>query len=232
MGMTTRGELTLHLFIRHYLAPPGPARLQALTRTTSTRPSPTPSMDATDPLRLLTSASLLVGGVLATAGWVWLGFADPGRTGEATGWYVVNTMIMVGGGLIAIGLPAIHAAQSRHAGVLGAIGIVVLVAGVMTAYLAVQGIEMINYGLPRNAIPITYVALPALAIGAVLTAVVSLQSGVVPAILPVALLIAVGLGALTLIPDLPARANTWMGTLFTATLAVWGMWLLTRLGSG
>lgn len=186
-------------------------------------------MDPGDPLRLLTTASLLVGGVLATAGWVWLGFADPGRTGEATGWYVINTMIIVGGGLIAIGLPAIHAAQSGDAGRLGAIGIVVLVAGVMTAYLAVQGIEMISYGLPRNAAPLTYVALPALVIGAVLTAVVSLRAGVVPVTLPVALLIALGLGALTLISEFPARANTWIPALFTATMAAWGLWLMSRL---
>jgi hypothetical protein len=181
------------------------------------------------PYLWLASMALFIGGLTATAGLAWLGLADPGRTGTASGWYLINAMVMSGGGLIAVGIPAIHEVQAEHAGWVGAVGVVVLSAGMMTAYLAVQGIEMINHGLPRRAVPITFVALPCLAIGAILTAVVSLRAAVMPAALPVALLVSIAAGALTLLPNLPARINTWIPTMYTAVFAVWGWSLIDSM---
>jgi hypothetical protein len=189
-------------------------------------------MPTGEPLQLLMAASLFVGGLLATIGFVWLGIVDPERTGKTTAWYGINAMVMAGGGLIAIGLPAVHAARSDEAGWTGAVGIGVLMAGMMVAYLAVQGIEMVNYGLPRKAVPLTFVALPCLAVGMTLTAFVSLRLGVVPPILPIALLVALVLGALTLLPNLSARANSFLPVLYTATFAAWGLWLLAAAVTG
>jgi hypothetical protein len=187
-------------------------------------------MPTGDPLQLLMAGSLFVGGLLATTGFVWLGIVDPERTGRAPGWYGINAMVMAGGGLIAIGLPGVHAADA--AGWLGAIGISVLMAGTMIAYLAVQGIEMVNHGLPRQAVPLTFVALPCLAVGMVLTALVSLRLGAVPRALPIALLVSLALGVLTLLPNLSSRANSFLPVLYTATFATWGLWLLGALPGG
>ena len=180
---------------------------------------------------MLMAGSLFVGGLLATIGFVWLGIVDPDRTGKAAGWYGINAMVMAGGALITIGLPGVHAG-AEAAGWLGAIGVSVLMAGMMIAYLAVQGIEMVNHGLPRQAVPVTFVALPCLAAGMALTAFVSLRLDAVPRILPIALLISLALGTLTLLPNLSSRANSFLPVLYTATFAAWGLWLLGSLTAG
>ncbi len=188
-------------------------------------------MPAGDPLQLLMAGSLFVGGLLATIGFMWLGVVDPDRTGKAPGWYGINAMVMAGGALITIGLPGVHA-WIGAGGWLSVIGIAVLMAGMMIAYLAVQGIEMVNHGLPRNAVPLTFVALPCLAVGMGLTAFVSLRSGAVPRILPIALLVSLALSTLTLLPNLSSRANSFLPVLYTATFAAWGLWLLGSLTVG
>jgi hypothetical protein len=183
-------------------------------------------------MQYLSAASLLAGGVITTAGLIWLAIADPSRTGATRGRYAMNGLVMAGGLLLAFGLPSIHAAQADRAGWAGAAAILILFVGLVIAYVGVHGIETINAGLPRNAVPLTFVAVPCLFVGTLATAVVSWQAGAVPTALPLLLIAAIVAGGFTLVPDVPARANTLLPTLYTATFAAWGLVLLRDLRPG
>jgi hypothetical protein len=182
-------------------------------------------------MQYLSAASLLVGGMLATAGLTWLGIADPEREGLASGRYAMNGLVMAGGALLAFGLPSIHAAQADQAGWVGAAAILVLFIGMVVAYLAVHGIETVNAGLPRNAIPLTYLAVPCLFVGNLVTAIVSWRADVVPTALPSMLVVAILTGTLTLVRSIPPRVNTLVPVVYTVTLTAWGFVLLRDLMS-
>jgi hypothetical protein len=189
-------------------------------------------VDPSDAMRYLSASGLLVGGVAATIGWMWLGISDPTRSGTRPGRYASNGLVITGGALIAFGLPAIHTAQADESGWVGAAAIFLLFIGMVTAYVAVHTVETVNAGLPRNAVPLTRIAVPCLFVGATTTAVVSLQAGVVPVGLPILLLVAILAGGLTLVPSIPRRLSILISAPFTSTLAAWGFVLVRDLPSG
>ena len=170
----------------------------------------------------LSGISLMIGGTLATGAWVLHAIVDPARGGYAEPWWIpLNLALSCGGILMALGLPGFHASQASRSGALGLIGLVLLFAGLLLAYVGVQTLEAFS----RPQIPPTIgilagIAAPMFFLGIVITSVATWRAGVYPRVIAVALAVTAMLGLLTRLVELPA----WLGmnilaALFTAAMA-------------
>jgi hypothetical protein len=170
----------------------------------------------------MSGMSLGIGGTLGTGAWVLHAIVDPARGGYAEPWWIpLNLVLSCGAILMALGLPGFHARQASRAGVLGHIGLVMLFAGLLLAYVGVQTLEAFS----RPQIPSTIgilagIAAPIFFLGIVITSVATWRSGIYPRALAVALAVTAMLGLLTRLVEMPA----WLGmniipALFTAAMA-------------
>jgi hypothetical protein len=189
---------------------------------------------AIEKLILLSGISLIIGGLLATAGFLSFARFDPNRLLSGEGfWLPFNFLIIGGGFFMALGLPGFYASQAQKAGVVGLVGYVIFFAGIVFAYLAVHSIETMTMpNVPKNMMIIVSFAAPSLLIGGLLTAVTIWRAGVYSPWLAVALIGAGFLGLLGQFMQLPGGISRDIVTaLFTITMALIGTDMVIKAGS-
>jgi hypothetical protein len=177
-------------------------------------------------LMRLSGASLLTGGLLASAGFLLSAWFDPTNTGyQEWYWFPLNFAIIIGGFFIILGLPGFYAAQSRESGIIGFAGHVVLFAGIAFAYLAVHSIQTTTMpDTPPGMRLIVSYAAPSLLIGSLLTAVAVWRADVYARWLAVLLVVAVLLGLVSaFVPDLAWGWRNVVSSVFTMTIAMFGV---------
>jgi hypothetical protein len=175
---------------------------------------------------------LLVGGGLATLGWLLFSFFDPNhtRTAEPT-WMVFNLLVIFGGVFMALGLPGFYLAQSERIGPIGLIAFVIFFIGIVIPYVAVQSIETATSpNIPPRMFTFVSVGAPSLFLGALLVGALTFTAGVYPRWLAGALIFAVLLGLLTRLVPLPpiiARGGL-ISAFFTAVMGLIGFFTYFR----
>jgi hypothetical protein len=176
---------------------------------------------------------LLLGGGLATLGWLLFSFFDPThtRTAEPT-WMVFNLLVIFGGVFMAFGLPGFYLAQSERIGTFGLIAFIIFFIGIVIPYIAVQSIETATSpNVPQRMFAFVSVGAPSLFLGALLVGILTYTAGVYPRWLAAALILAILLGLLTRLVALPpiiARGGL-ISAYFTAVMAVIGFYTYFRI---
>jgi hypothetical protein len=176
---------------------------------------------------------LLVGGGLATLGWLLFSFFDPTHTRTAEpSWMVFNLLVIFGGVFMALGLPGLYLAQSERLGIFGLIAFIIFFIGIVIPYIAVQSIETATSpNVPQRMFAFVSVGGPSLFLGALLVGVLTYTAGVYPKWLAGALIFAVLLGLLTRLVDLPpiiARGGL-ISAFFTAVIGLIGFYTTFRI---
>ena len=178
----------------------------------------------------LSGISLILGGLLATAGWALFARFDPvHRAYTEPFWLPFNFLVIFGGFFIAMGLPGFYASQAQQSGLVGLAGFVIFFTGIVFAYIAVQSIQTMTIpNVPPAIRIIVSFAAPSLLVGGLLTAVAMWRAGVYPPWLAIALVFTGLLGLLSQFFQLPA----WLGrnvftALFTLTIALIGYYVTT-----
>jgi hypothetical protein len=179
-----------------------------------------------DKLIFLSGISLVIGGLLATTGWLLFARFDPGHNAYLERfWLPFNFLVIAGGFFIALGLPGFYASQARQSGVLGLVGFVVFFAGIIFAYLTVHSIQTVT--MPNIPIGMRYIvsfAAPSLLVGGLLTAIAIWRAGVYPPWLAVALIVSGFLGLLSQFIPMPVwLARNIFSAMFTLTMALIGI---------
>jgi hypothetical protein len=177
----------------------------------------------------LSGAALLLGGILASLGWLLL-FAvfDPQQArSESPLWALGNFLVIFGGLFMLMGLPGFTLAQSEQSGWFGILAFVVLFIGLAIPYIAVQSIETASTpAVPARIMWFISIGAPSLFLGALLMGILIITAGIFPKWLGIALIAAVLLGLLTrLVPMPPVLYRALVPVVFTATMAAAG-WLL------
>lgn len=179
----------------------------------------------------LSGLALLLGGGLASAGWLLFAALDPGHINYAGRlWWPLNGLVIAGGVFMAMGLPGFYAAQARESGLPGLVGFVLLFVGVVLAYVGVQAIETATMPtIPAGMMDVVSVAAPSAFFGLLLTGFAIWQANVYPRWTAVALILAALLGLLAQFVPLPQ----WLGrsalsVTFTAPIAALGVILMSR----
>jgi hypothetical protein len=161
---------------------------------------------AADNFIRLSGLLLLLGGSLATLGWLLFSAFDPQhvRT-DSPLWFIGNFSVIFGGVFMVMGLPGFFLALSDRAGWFGLLAFILLFVGLAIPYIAVQAIETASApNIPARMMWFVSIGAPALFLGSLLTGIVILTTGVFPKWLGIALLIAVTLGLMTrLVPMHP-----------------------------
>lgn len=176
---------------------------------------------------------LLLGGILATVGWLLFTLLDPGheRT-DAPLWPVGNFAVIFGGIFMLMGLPAFYFVQADRAGWFGLMAFVILFVGLALPYIGVQAVETATSPtVPARMGWFVAIGGPALFVGSLLMGIVLLRGDVFPTWLGAALIVAVLLGLLTRVvpmPDWLARGGL-ITALYTAVIAAAG-YLLMLMG--
>jgi hypothetical protein len=179
----------------------------------------------------LSGAALLIGGILASLGWLLL-FAvfDPqqART-ESPLWAIGNFLVIFGGLFMLMGLPGFTLAQSEQSGWFGLLAFFVLFIGLAIPYIAVQSIETASTpAVPARIMWFISIGAPSLFVGALLMGILIITAGVFSKWLGIALIVSVLLGLLTrLVPMPPVLYRALIPIVFTATMASAG-WLLMQ----
>jgi len=170
----------------------------------------------------LSGMSLVIGGILATGAWVLHAIVDPARGGYAEPWWIpLNLSLSFGALLMALGLPGFYARQASRVGVSGLIGLIMLFAGLLLAYVGVQILEAFSRPqIPMSIGILAGIAAPVFFLGIVITSVVTWRAGIYPRAFAIALAVTAILGLLTRLIEMPA----WLGmniipALFTAAMA-------------
>lgn len=183
----------------------------------------------------LSGLALLLGGLLATAGWLLFARFDPTHRAYAERFWLPFNFLVIGGGfLMVLGLPGFYAVQARQAGILGLAGFVIFFAGILFAYIAVHSIQTMTMpNVPPGMMIIVSFAAPSLLIGGLLTALATWRAGVYPSWVAVALIVAGALGLLGQWLPLPAWISRNLFTaVFTLVMAAIGATVLARAGDG
>jgi hypothetical protein len=182
----------------------------------------------------LGGGSMVAGGALATAAWLFFAAVDPGRTGHAEAWWLpLNLSLALGGALIALGLAAAHARQAEATGALGAIGFVLFFVGLTLAYVGVQTLEALTRpNVPATIGVVAGIAAPSLFLGGVLTAIATWRAGIFPRGIAAALLVSMALGLLTRLVDMPPWLVHVIPAVFTATMLWFGISLVHEAAQG
>jgi hypothetical protein len=125
---------------------------------------------------------MIAGGSLAALGWIGFALLDPrhGATTAST-WFPLNAAVVLGGTLMAIGLPGMYLLHATPAGAIGLVALVILFLGLVGAYVGVHAIETATApDVPPRMMAFVAVAAPALFVGTVLTAAAMVVGGVYP----------------------------------------------------
>jgi hypothetical protein len=175
---------------------------------------------------------LLLGGGLATLGWLLFSFIDPTHTRTAEpSWMVFNLLVIFGGVFMALGLPGFYLAQSERIGTFGLIAFIIFFIGIVIPYIAVQSIETATSpNIPPRMFTFVSVGAPSLFLGALLVGALTFTAGVYPRWLAGALIFAVLLGLLTRLVPLPpivARGGL-ISAYFTAVMGLIGFFTYFR----
>ena len=182
-----------------------------------------------DPFLTVSGLALVVGGALATLGWLLFAALDPDHAGyERRSWLPWNFLIILGGTFTAMGLPGFYATYADRGGVLGILGFVVLFVGVIIPNVAVHSIETSTMpDVPRRMMVWVAMGAPSELVGAVLTSIALLVSGAYPAWLPILMLAAVGLNLAGQLRRMPARyTRGFFPALLTVVVSLAGILLL------
>jgi hypothetical protein len=148
---------------------------------------------------------LLIGGLLATSGWILFSIFDPRHVNvTAPSWRFFNLLVIFGGVFMAMGLPGFYLSMAGRSSALAWAGLVILFIGFAIPYIAVQSIETATSpARPPFFELLISIGGPSIFIGILLTALVIYTSGVYPRWTAIALVVAALLGLLTLIVRLP-----------------------------
>lgn len=177
----------------------------------------------------LSGLSLVVGGGMATAGWLLFALLDPAHRQTDGGlWLPLNGLIIAGGIFMALGLPGFYARQAEEAGILGLLGFVIWFIGIVIPYVAVHSIE--SAAAPHSPARIRlWVAAgaPSFFFGALLMGVATWRAAVYPQMAGILLTAYALLGLLTMVRRVPPlfRRNLFPAT-FTITMVWFGLLLL------
>jgi hypothetical protein len=160
--------------------------------------------------------ALLIGGALATIGWILFSILDPRHVNTTVPTYpILNLIVILGGVFMAMGLPGFYLSMSGRTGAWSWAGLVILFFGIAIPYIAVQSVET---AAAPNRPPfmdlLVSIGAPTLFVGSLLTAIVIYSSGVYPRWIAVALVIAILLGLLAQVVRFPPVLSR--GGLFSA----------------
>ena len=99
----------------------------------------------TDNLLRLSGFALARGGLMTFFGWILFAILDPDhRLHNHPRWYPLNLLVIVGGLLMAIGLPGFYGRQASEAGIWGLVGFVLLFVGLVLSHIGVHSIETVT----------------------------------------------------------------------------------------
>lgn len=183
----------------------------------------------------LSAGSLVVGGSLAATAFLFLAIVDPTRTGHAEPWWIpAQFAVILGGVFMALGLPGFHATQATRTGVAGLIGIVLLFAGLVLAYVGVHATEILSQpSVPARMGSLVAIAAPSLAAGAVVTAITTWRAGIHPRRASAPLMIVIAIGIMTHLVPTPRWVELHLvPAAFTASMAWLGLAIVRRRASG
>jgi hypothetical protein len=175
--------------------------------------------------------ALMLGGILATVGWLGFTVVDPGHNDTSGSlWMPLNLAIILGGVGMAMGLPGFYLGHAEQAGVLGLAAMVVLFVGIVVPYVGVHSIEAATApAIPARMMSLVAIGAPALWIGTLLTAIAMLVANVYPWWQAAGLVAAVVLGpAPRFVPMPPVLRLGLLPSAFTALVAAIG-YAVTRL---
>jgi len=179
----------------------------------------------------LSGLSLILGGLMAFTGWILFAIFDPGHQHyQNPRWFPLNLLIIIGGLLMALGLPGFYAGQAIETGVLGLIGFLLLWFGLVLSHIAVHSIETVTIpNVPATMMRFVSVAAPSLILGILITGILTCSAGVYPASLGISLILAALVGLLTVIKAIPQviRRNL-ASTLFPASMVMAGILIILR----
>lgn len=173
---------------------------------------------------------LLIGGILATLGWLLFSLFDPQHVRiDSPLWFFGNFLVIFGGVFMVMGLPGFYLVQSDRAGWFGLLAFIVLFIGLTIPYIAVQAIETATApNIPARMAWFVSIGGPSLFIGSLLVGFMLLTTGVFPKWLGIALIVAVLLGLLSRfvpMPPLFSRGGL-IPALFTMVMAAAGYMLI------
>jgi len=172
----------------------------------------------------LSGLSLVLGGALATAGWLLFALLDPAhRKTENDRWLVLNALIIAGGVFMALGLPGFYARQAEEAGIIGLLGFVILFIGIIIPYVAVHSIETVTAPntAPRMRLWVA-VGAPSVLFGILFTGVATWRADVYPQAAGVLLLVSALVGLFTTVVRVPPSLRR---NVFPAALTIIMAWL-------
>lgn len=126
--------------------------------------------------------SLMVGGYMATLGWILFAIFDPAYVDrDSIQWIVFNFLVIFGGVFIAQGLPGFYFSQSHRTGTPGLIALIILFIGITIPYIAVHSIETATspHISPMMRVFVS-VGAPSLILGVLLTGIITYTAGIYP----------------------------------------------------
>jgi len=153
----------------------------------------------------LSGLSLVVGGVVTTAGWLLFALLAPAhqQTNDKQ-WLLLNGLIIAGGIFMVLGLPGFYVHQAEEAGILGLIGFVVFFIGILVPYVAVHSIETATApNIPRRMRLWVLVGAPSLFFGMIIMGFTTWLAGIYPRAAGILLLLAALVSAFTMVRSVP-----------------------------
>jgi hypothetical protein len=177
--------------------------------------------------------SLMVGGYMATLGWILFAIFDPVYIdSDGIQWIVFNFLIIFGGVFIAQGLPGFYLSQSHRTGTPGLIALVILFIGIAIPYIAVHSIETATSpDIPPIMRLLVSVGAPGIIIGVLFTGIITYTAGIYPRRwVAAALIILVVLGLITHMFSIPPMFERGIfPAVFTGIVGIIGFYMFFKL---
>jgi len=177
--------------------------------------------------------SLMLGGCLATLGWILFAISDPVYIdSDGIQWIVFNFLIIFGGVFIAQGLPGFYLSQSHRTGTLGLIALVILFIGIAIPYIAVHSIETATSpDIPPIMRLLVSVGAPGIIIGVLFTGIITYTAGIYPRRwVAAALITLVLLGLIRQMYSIPPTLERGIfPAVFAGIVAITGFYMLFKL---